>query len=304
MLKRTLNFCLLKLAIFFIASNICLADSIPEDGMKPTAPDAANKTASQIADTAKPEIKAPPKEKSKKKKLKKGVKNTQETAEKSGEQTSPNKAEGPSYPFVHERNGADHLACKVTPFIEPLFDNKKPMRKGNNLLRKPGSPLKASGNYIQISGMVVDENCLPIQGVVVEIWQTDTNGHYEWEYDRESCWKLPTAGKDNNFLYSGSAHTDNLGAFDFMTMMPSSHGGEAPYINLIVKREGYEELHTRMYFSGQNLNDSDKSLAELSEGGRASLIIKGRPIDPAGHYEGREYYFPITLGGISPYKRF
>jgi len=288
-----------------------MADALPEDdAIKKTLTTQESKDPG-TSDTKKQDSTETTKTKTQKKKDKKISKNKKEAAEEEqadnqsdkilDSDKASKKTEGPAYPFVNENSDTEHLACKVTPFIEPKFDNKKPMRKGNNLMRKPGSPSRASGDYIQLRGTVVDENCLPIQGVVVEIWQTDSHGHYEWEYDRESYWTLPPEGKDNNFLYSGSAHTDNLGEFDFMTMMPTARIDEAPYINVIVKREGYEELHTRMYFAGQPLNDSDKSLASLSEDGKASLVIKGKSLQA---FEGKAFYFPITLRGISPYKRF
>jgi len=310
MLKKTLNLCLLALAMFFMVHNICMADAVIDDAATTTEPkeiknsataDAQKQTGTKTTKTSKKKKKG---KKHPKKAKDAGVTADTITDSPSDSDNSPKKAQGPAYPFVNETRGAEHLACNATPFIQPAFANKKPMSKGNNLMRKPGSPSRASGDYIQISGMVVDENCLPIQGVVLEIWQTDSHGHYEWEYDRESYWALPPAGKDNNFLYSGSAHTDNLGAFDFMTMMPASHDGDTPYINVIVKRAGYEELHTRIYFSGQALNDGDKSLAGLSDEGRAALVVKGKPLNMAGAYEGTAYYFPITLRGISPYKRF
>ncbi len=207
-------------------------------------------------------------------------------------------------PFIYENNDDEQLYCKVTTFIEPEFINKKTIKKGNNLLRKAGGALRAGGSYLQITGVVVDENCLPVQGAVVEIWQADAIGHYEWEYDVDGYWQVPVAGKDNNFLFSGSAHTDNLGQFNFLTIFPGDKNSSAPYINIIVKLSGYEELHTRMYFAGHPRNDSDPIFATLQEGQKKSIIAMGKNIDPQGKYEGRVYYFPITMRGINGYKRF
>ena len=211
------------------------------------------------------------------------------------------KATGPSYPFIYENKNEDQLACKVTPFVEFGSENKKPVKKSNNLIRKAGSAVKAEGNFIQIIGRLVDENCLPLQGAVVEIWQADALGNYEWEYDQDSYWQIPLEGKDKNFLFSGTALTDNLGQFDFKTIFPGSKDESAPHVNIIVKLTGYEGLHTRMYFANHPGNNTDPVLTEMQGAAKEYLIARGKNI---GQYEGRIYYFPVTISGISPYKRF
>lgn len=229
-----------------------------------------------------------------------------EIPENSSAVDSPAKEQkaGPPYPFIYENTDKDQLSCRTTTFVEPEYNNLKPTKKGNNLMRKPGSSVRASGNYIQINGIIVDENCLPIQDAVVEIWQTDTLGRYEWEYDTTSYWELPVSGKDNNFLFSGSAQTDNMGQFNILTIFPGSKEKNAPYINITIKRIGYDELHTRMYFADHPLNDTDPTLLLMNSTEKKSVIATGRNIDPKGKYEGRVFYFPITMAGISAYKRF
>lgn len=207
-------------------------------------------------------------------------------------------------PTIKENEDIDQLACKVTPTIGPTHQNMKPIKKSNNLMRKAGSPSKASGNYIQITGIIIDENCLPIPGAVIEIWQADTNGNYEWEYDQLHHFDLPLEGRDKNFLFSGMAQADNRGQFYLMTIFPGSKDDYAPHINVIVKRHGYETLHTRMYFSQHPRNDSDPILSGASDSARRSMVAKGQALDPSGKTEGRLYYFPVTMRGIGAYKRF
>ena len=138
----------------------------------------------------------------------------------------------------------------------------------------------------------------------MEIWQTDSSGNYEWEYETGSYWAVPPSGKDNNFLYSGSAHTDNLGVFEFITIMPSARADSAPYINITAKRQGYDKLQSRIYFKGQPLNDYDSDFSELTEDGKERLTVKSYSSPENSTTPRILYYFPITLGGISPYKRF
>lgn len=282
MFKKTIQFCLFTILISFSPPHISKADT----SIKET----------KEADTTKTINKNPPTQKIA------GAKTSD------SESVNDNKPKqnivGPPYPFIYEKTDKDQLACKATTFIEPEYTNMKSIKKGNNLMRKPGSALRAGGNYIQINGIIVDENCLPIQGAVIEIWQTDANGRYEWEYDTTNYWELPTPGKDNHFLFSGSAQTDNLGEFNILTIFPGSKADNAPYINIIVKRVGYDELHTRMYFADHPRNDTDKTILSMNKEEKISVIAPGRNIDPKGVYEGRVYYFPITMTGISTYKRF
>ena len=89
-----------------------------------------------------------------------------------------------------------------------------------------------------------------------------------------------------------------------LTIFPGAKDENAPYINVIVKREGYDELHTRMYFRGHPRNDNDPTLALMKGDGKESIIVPGQNIDPKGAYEGRVYYFRVVMGGIDAYKRF
>ena len=197
-----------------------------------------------------------------------------------------------------------YVACKSTPFIEAEFKMEKPASKNNNLTRKPGSPNRAGGNLVEIIGYVKDVDCLPIQGAVVQIWQTDSKGNYEWEYDTQSYWESALEGKDVNFQFSGEAQTNNLGKFSFKTIFPGAKGDSAPLINFNIKGAGHKIHTTRMYFSGHPRNEKDPVLIKMKDYEKEKLIAKGKSINPAKPYEGRIYLFPITIPGINPYKQF
>lgn len=206
--------------------------------------------------------------------------------------------------FKYESFDKDQLACPATPYVETSNRNLKSTKRGNNLRQKQGSPLIAGGSYTLIRGRVVDENCLPIQGAAVEIWQADKLGNYEWEYDVTNRWQEPLAGKDENFMFSGMAQTDNLGRFNFFTIMPGAKNTGAPHINVIVKRSGYNNLHTRVYFRNNTSNSTDPTLLLISEEDKKMIVANGRNLDPQNPYAGAEYYYTIILRGVSPYKRY
>ncbi|NJN44752.1 MAG: hypothetical protein HC806_08560 [Anaerolineae bacterium] len=67
---------------------------------------------------------------------------------------TPSQAEGPYYP------------------VEKLTD------RDNDLLVVSGSSERPEGEVLSLAGVVYDTNGHPVEGAVVEIWQTDSNGVY------------------------------------------------------------------------------------------------------------------------------
>ena len=201
-----------------------------------------------------------------------------------------------------EYKAEEKLACHPTPSVRSIYRNTKPIQKSNNLVQRVGSPTRAVGHFTKITGLLTDENCLPIQGAVVEIWQADRLGNYEWSYETDSYFELPLEGRDKNFVFSGTAQTDNLGQYTLMTILPGSKSKSAPHINIIIKKEGYRTLRTRMYFAKHPRNEKDPVLVSISGEGHDALIAKGKKL--VGQIDGRLYYFPVTMSGIGAYKRY
>ena len=118
--------------------------------------------------------------------------------------------------------GSLSLKCHTTPSLEHNHLTFKPIKKSNNLIRKPGSALRAKGQYIVLSGQVLDKDCLPISNAVIQIWQTDTAGNYLEAYDLINDWDTMNPDYDKNFAYSGSTQTNNLGEYNFVTILPEN----------------------------------------------------------------------------------
>lgn len=197
------------------------------------------------------------------------------------------------------------LSCDVTPSMEHVYIPKEQFKKSNNLIRKPGSALKARGEYVSIKGQVMDEDCLPISDAVIQIWQTDSAGGYLESYKTHSEWTLVSADYDKNFAYSGSTQTNNLGEYNFVTILPSSKIEEAaPRINFIIKHPDFKEITTMMYFNKHPKNESDIYLAKVPDDKKNLLTPTGKPIDASGQVGGREYDFNITLEGINKFRRY
>jgi protocatechuate 3,4-dioxygenase beta subunit len=179
------------------------------------------------------------------------------------------------------------------------------MHKTNNLIRKPGSAVRAKGQYAVITGQVLDRDCLPISNAVIKIWQTDTAGNYIDAYTLQSDWEVMSPDYDKNFAYSGSTQTNNLGEYTFLTVLPvSKDEGLAPHVNFTIKHSDFQDIHTRMYFNKHPKNSSDTALNSMGANTKNLIIAKGQPIDKMDRTKGREYKFNITLEGINKYRRY
>jgi protocatechuate 3,4-dioxygenase beta subunit len=196
------------------------------------------------------------------------------------------------------------MDCVVTPSLYPDNIPIKKIKKGNNLMRKPGAARRANGQYVEIIGKVVDEDCVPISDAEVQIWQADASGKYEDDYTLKSEWDVLDKGYDKNFGYSGAAQTNNLGEFSFLTILPNMKNDLAPHINFYVRHPDFRQAATMMFFDKHPKNDSDKNLKTLKSDERQLLIANGRKLDPKDQFEGRVYGFMITLGGMNKYRRY
>lgn len=158
--------------------------------------------------------------------------------------------------------------CKPTPSqtMGPFHPNKDQEDKDFDLTQFNGSTQTPKGEIIYVRGRVTDENCNPIKGAVVMIWQANTQGKYSHEYDHQE-------GKDDPYFQGwGQAITNNQGEYGFKTIKPGAYPlaeGSAeyrtPHIHFKVSRRGYHELITQMYFAGEPLNDQDILLSALSD---------------------------------------
>ena len=169
------------------------------------------------------------------------------------------------------------------------------MNKTNNLRRKQGSAEFAKGDFISVIGRVLDSNCVPVVGAVVEIWHANAEGINQFENQDHN--KM-----DANFLGSGTAITDNLGNFSFLTIFPGATEEHAPHFNLHVRHADFMPMETIMYFENQQLNVTDSILNnEIEESKRYLLVAKGEKINKNSLEEGIKYRFDITLEGKNKY---
>jgi protocatechuate 3,4-dioxygenase, beta subunit len=177
-------------------------------------------------------------------------------------------------------------SCGLTPpqTPGPFYPGEENFSAENDLTRMPGRPDRALGQVIYLKGKVVDQNCEPVPGANVEIWQAAASGRYNHGRDPNP------APLDPNFRYWGETFTGEKGEYFFKTILPGAYPADRdwtrpPHIHVRVARLGYRELVTQMYFAGDPLNDKDLILQALPPEERARVVVSFRPAGE-GHEPG------------------
>ncbi len=198
---------------------------------------------------------------------------------------------------------------KTNNIFEPLkqtpsalmFDNlSKPreFNKNNNLTRKTGSFEMAVGEPLYIKGKVVDAFGVPIEGVIIKIWQTNAAGKYHSLLAKDSKYI------DKNFIMSGQSITDNMGYYEFITIFPGFYDDRAPHINIIIAHKKFGIIETEIYFKDNPKNTNDPIYMSYPEDDRKMLTADMKYIDSNNVTKGKIAEFNIVMDGLQQYKRY
>jgi protocatechuate 3,4-dioxygenase beta subunit len=188
--------------------------------------------------------------------------------------------------------------CRPTaPQTEgPFYPIDRQIDEDADLTYVRGSRGKAQGQVVYLHGTVVGNDCQPVAGALVEIWQACVSGRYNHPSDPN------TAPLDPNFQYWGKAVTSAQGQYLFKTIIPGAYPAapgwnRPPHLHVKVSRLGYHELTSQMYFAGHALNGQDRILMSLPPQDRAGVIVAFAPAPATEGYEPRALRgnFPITL---------
>ncbi len=144
--------------------------------------------------------------------------------------------------------------CSVTPRQElgpfPTMKFRGQSDHDIDLTKIAGQEGVATGEHIIVKGRILDTDCKPVDGAIVEIWQANHHGKYRHELGDE--------GKsDPNFQGWGQAITNSKGEYSFKTIIPGLYARRARHIHYKISKRGYHELITQLYFEGYERNDTD-----------------------------------------------
>lgn len=156
----------------------------------------------------------------------------------------------------------------------PYYTVEKPADRDSDLVALSGAAALAAGQILEFGGTVYDAGGYPIEGAVVEIWQTDAAGVYLHPGDPG------TGGRDRNFQFYGEAQTGPDGAYVFRTILPGLYEPRPRHIHVKVRQNGQELLTTQFYFAGEiDLQGADALMlidaqADVDEAGNPILTGK------------------------------
>jgi hypothetical protein len=103
-----------------------------------------------------------------------------------------------------------------------------------------------NGQIILLGGQILNRSGLPIQGAMIEIWQTDDSGVYDHPSDPG------TNSRDRSFQFFGSSTTDSQGRYVFRTLLPGIYEPRPRHIHFRVKQNGQILLTSQFYFDIPN----------------------------------------------------
>jgi protocatechuate 3,4-dioxygenase, beta subunit len=196
--------------------------------------------------------------------------------------------------------GAD-TTCPMTPsqtegpYYPPKAQIDAMLDQDNDLTRVGSQSGKATGHIVYVMGQVRDQQCRPIEGATVEIWQASENGRYSHPRDRDN-----QAPLDPNFQYWGKNITDKDGRYLFKTIKPGSYQAgrnwtRPPHIHFRVSHGTYRPFITQMYFAGDAFQAADHILNDVPSNERPRVIVQLQ--QPGADYEAdsRIGRFDLTL---------
>jgi protocatechuate 3,4-dioxygenase, alpha subunit len=129
----------------------------------------------------------------------------------------------------------------------------------------------ANGERVWITFRVLDGEEAPVPDAMIELWQANSEGNYEFG-----------DGTSDGAAFAGFGRmaTAEDGSCTFETVKPGRVPGprettQAPHINVSVLGRGIlNRLSTRLYFAGEPANATDPVLALVPEDRRATLLAQ------------------------------
>lgn len=189
---------------------------------------------------------------------------------------------------------------KPTPEAKIKESISKPevFNNTNNLIKKTGSFEFADGEVLYVEGIVTDAFGVPVTGAVVKIWQANSAGKYHNLVEPDSVYIDP------NFNMSGTAVTNNLGEYTFITVFPGFYDERAPHINISAAHPEVGSVETAIYFEKHPLNNKDIYYLAHNSEERGLITCSISNYYDKDLSQGKICSFDVTLNGVHRYKAY
>ncbi len=137
--------------------------------------------------------------------------------------------------------------CKPTKQLWSL-DTPEDPQSSSELSRARGGLSYFTGIRMVLSGHILDEMCIPIDGAIVQMWQTAT-----------------TDLEDQGFIPNGTSITDNKGRYAFDTIIPGVRAHNIlPKIRIKVSHKDLFPVETITFFVKPDVISLDEDWSSLS----------------------------------------
>jgi protocatechuate 3,4-dioxygenase beta subunit len=191
------------------------------------------------------------------------------------------------------------LQNSLSEVTGPIFNHTELGPLDNDLIlnfAKTGEPI---GERIVVHGRVLDENCRPVPGTLLEFWQANAGGRYRHKAD--SC----IAPLDPNFGGCGRVLTDGEGYYSFRTVKPGPYpfhnhvnSWRPSHIHFSLFGWGFaQRLITQMYFEGDPLIPGDPILNTIPDPAAVAQLIAPLDLNAALPFDTLAYRFDFVLRG-------
>lgn len=194
---------------------------------------------------------------------------------------------------------AIEAACLPTPSQTegPFYPVRDQIDKDSDLTQVRGRTGRAKGLAIYIRGLVLDAQCRPIEGAMVEIWQANAVGRYNHPDDQRN-----QAPLDPDFQGWGKAVTDKEGRYLFKTVVPGAYPAgfmwtRPSHIHYTVHRRNYYPLTTQMYFAGDKYLEKDRIFRDIPTDERKRVVVELEPPGAEFAPDSRLCRFDLILRG-------
>lgn len=197
-------------------------------------------------------------------------------------------------------SGAAVAGCPASPGVVgamEAYPGRNKIPTGNDLIQSAGKSVPAVGQVVHLHGRVVDAKCNPVTDAVIDLWQANRDGVYQ--FADAAAMATPYAV----FTGAGRTTTDNAGRFEFTTIFPGAYqdskGARAPHMHILVRHASFPQMATELFFEAEQRNDADPVLSMLGRAKAEALMLRISPMND----NSLSASVDLALPGTEPFKQ-